>query len=224
MEKKIAGARRLEALSRERIIEAAIELLDSGGVAGLTFRALSDRLATGPGAIYGHVANKDDVVAAACDAVFARTVDLAPDDATPAATIRALALAMFDAIDAHPWIGAAMSWSGGQLTLVRVLERLGRQVCAIGVPEQERWAAVSALLNYILGVGGQNASNAQQGRERGADRSAMLGEMAGRWAQLDADAYPFVRSVAAQMRDHDDRADFLLGIDLILAGLAAERN
>lgn len=223
MQKTTTKARRTDALSRERIIAAAIELLDGGGEASLTFRSLSDKLATGPGAIYGHIANREDLLAAACDAVFVRSVDLTRDGDEPAGTVRALALAMFDTIDAHPWIGTALTWSGGQLTLVRVLERLGRQVCALGVPAENRWAAVSALLNYILGVGGQNASNGQQGRRLGIERSAVLGAVAASWAQLDAHAYPFVRGVAAHMHAHDDRMDFLVGIDLILAGLAASR-
>ena len=33
---------------------------------------------------------------------------------------------------------------------------------------------------------------------------------------------PFVRSVAAQMSAHDDRADFLVGIDLILQGMLVD--
>ena len=41
--------RRTDALSRERIVDAAIELLDAEGESGLTFRALAARLATGPG-------------------------------------------------------------------------------------------------------------------------------------------------------------------------------
>ena len=43
--------RREEPLSRERIVAAAVELLDTAGEGGLTFRALTERLATGPGAI-----------------------------------------------------------------------------------------------------------------------------------------------------------------------------
>ena len=65
--------RREDALSRDRIIEAAIGLLDSTGEAGLTFRALSEQLATGPGAIYWHIANKGDLLVAACDAVIVVT-------------------------------------------------------------------------------------------------------------------------------------------------------
>ncbi len=113
MAKKARGIpRREEALSRDRIIEASIELLDSSGEGGLTFRTLSERLATGPGAIYWHIASKRELLIAACDAIVARTMNepLAANKrrATPQAIIRALALGMFDAIDAHPWVGSAL--------------------------------------------------------------------------------------------------------------------
>ena len=220
-EKKPTRPRREDALTRERIVAAAIDLLDSGGESGLTFRTLSERLNTGPGAIYGHIASKGDLLAAACAAIFARTVDVRADAEEPQAIIRAVALAMFDAMDAHPWVGAVLTWAAGQLTMVRILERIGQQLCTLGVPDSARWAAVSALLNYIIGVGGQNAANAQMARARGADRSALLGAVAAAWSQLDSHAYPFVRSVAQQMSVHDDRVDFLVGVDLILGGLAS---
>lgn len=220
-EKTPRRPRRDDALSRERIIAASIELLDSGGEAALTFRTLSERLATGPGAIYGHIASKHDLLVAACDAIVSRTVDLGTAGAAPKATVRSLALAMFDAMDAHPWIGAALTWTAGQLTMVRIIECLGQQVCALGVAPEKHWATISALLNFILGVGGQNAANAQAARLRGAGRAEVLGAVAASWSQLDAQAYPFVRSVAAQMSAHDDRADFLVGIDLILEGMVS---
>src|SRR5271154_4409926 len=108
MVKKASGSqRREESLSRDRVIEASIELLDSSGEGGLTFRTLSERLATGPGAIYWHIANKRDLLTAACDAIVARTMEARVVGATPEATIRTLALGMFDAIDGHPWVGSA---------------------------------------------------------------------------------------------------------------------
>ncbi|SOE96029.1 transcriptional regulator, TetR family [Burkholderia sp. D7] len=216
--------RREESLSRDRIIEASIALLDSSGEGGLTFRALSERLATGPGAIYWHVANKSDLLTAACDSIVARTMNAPVDGATPEATIRAVALAMFDAIDAHPWVGSALTRAPGQLPTVRVLERIGQQLCALGVPDEEQWATVSALLNYILGVGGQNAANTHIAREQDLDRSNFLGEVSTAWSQLDPDEYPFTRSVAGQLRVHDDRVDFLVGIDLMLSGIESPRS
>jgi AcrR family transcriptional regulator len=66
--------RRHDALSRERIVAAAIELLDKSGENDLTFCALATRLATRPGAISWHVANKSELLVAATDAVVARTL------------------------------------------------------------------------------------------------------------------------------------------------------
>lgn len=210
-----------QALSRERIIETSIALLDEAGEPGLTFRALSSRLATGPGAIYWHVANKSDLLTAACDAIVARTMTAPLADATPEATIRAIALGMFDAIDEHPWVGSALTRAPGRLPVVRILERLGQQLRALGVPREHEWTTVSALLNYILGVGGQNAANRQFAQAEGLDRAEFLGSVANVWSELDPEDYPFARSVAGQFPDHDDRDDFLFGIDLILRGVVS---
>jgi hypothetical protein len=42
-------------------------------------------------------------------------------------------------------------------------------------------------------------------------------------ADLDPDDFAFTRTVAAQLCDHDDREQFLAGIDLILAGIRSDR-
>ncbi len=216
--------RREEALSRERIVEASIELLDSSGEEGLTFRALSERLATGPGAIYWHIASKSDLLTAACDAVVARAIDENIVVTTPEATIRTLALGLFDVIDEHPWVGSALTSVPGLSPVVRILERIGRQIRALGVPDEQQWAAVGTLMAYILGVSRQNAANGQLARTRGLDRSDFLEAVSTAWSQLDPEQYPFARSVAGQIRDHDDRVDFLAGIDLILRGINSPRS
>ncbi len=211
--------RREESLSRERIIEASIELLDASGEAGLTFRTLSERLATGPGAIYHHIASKGDLVTAACDAIIARTIDAHVTGATPRANLRALALGMFDTMDEHPWVGSALTRTTGTFPMVRIVEPIGRQLIALGVPGKDQWAAASALLSYILGVGGRNAANGQFARTEGIDRTELLDTLAARWQELDPTAYRFARSIASHLRTHDDRVDFLAGINLILKGL-----
>jgi AcrR family transcriptional regulator len=211
--------RREESLSRDGIIEAAVTLLDDSGEGGLTFSALSERLVTGPGAIYWHIAGKSELLTAACDAIVARTMNALSVGATPEATIRALALSLFDAIDAHPWVGSALTRAPGQLPLVRIIERIGQQIRALGVPEDDQWTTVSALLSYILGVGGQNAANGQTARRRGLDRANFLETTSTTWSQLRPDEYPFTHSIAGQLRAHDDRADFIAGIDLILRGI-----
>ncbi|MYW62957.1 TetR family transcriptional regulator [Streptomyces sp. SID8379] len=223
--------RRTEALSRERIIEAAVELLDAGGEAGLTFRVLTERLATGPGAIYWHVANKGELLGAATDAVVADAVTLAPADAadTPREGIRAVALGLLDAIEAHPWLAAQLATqlarNPGGTVAPRLFESIGRQVRALGVPEAGWFTATSALVHYILGAAGQHAANTASARTLApdADRTSFLGDVSRTWRELDPDDYPFTRAVAHQLDDHDDREQFLAGVDFLLTGINSGR-
>jgi AcrR family transcriptional regulator len=222
--------RRTDALSKERIVEAAIEILDADGETALTFRALSARLATGAGAIYHHVASKDALLAAATNGVISQVMagvnrgaaDEGGRGVAPRAAIRALALGMFDAIDAHPWVGTQLSREPWQFASLQILEGFGQQVMALGVPERAQFDCASALLNYVLGLAGQYAAGARL-LAGVTDRSAFLATVAARWARLDPAEYPFVRRVAAQLPGHDDREQFLAGIDLILTGITSVR-
>jgi len=214
--------RRADALSKERIVEAAIEILDADGESALTFRALAARLATGSGAIYWHVADKNDLFAATADDVIARVMTEVVSSAEPQEAIRAIALGVFDAIDAHPWVGAQLFREPWRSAMLQIFESVGEQLQALGVPEQAQFDSASAIVNYVLGVAGQNAANARL-RARETDRSAFLATVAARWARLDPAEYPFVRQVATQLREHDDREQFLAGIDLILAGIGTVR-
>jgi AcrR family transcriptional regulator len=218
--------RRTEALSRERIVAVAIELLDAHGEGGLTFRALTERLATGPGAIYWHVANRGELLVAATDAVVAAALAIEPaasPESSPQDRIRAVALGLFDGIEAHPWVAAQLSVSSYQSTTPRILESVGRLVRALGVHQARQFTVASVLVEYILGAAGQNAANTVRATTLGPDldRPAFLDAVSNAWAELDPDDYSFIRSVAAQMRTHDDRAEFLAGITLVLAGITA---
>ncbi|WP_405162848.1 TetR family transcriptional regulator [Nocardia sp. NBC_01499] len=218
--------RRTEALSRERIVEAAVELLDAAGEGGLTFRTLTERLATGPGAIYWHVANKGELLAAATDAVVVAALAGAPAESagSPQDEIRAVALALFDAIDEHAWFATqlALQFSRSPWGAVtpRIFESIGRQVRALGVPAGNWFTATSALVHYILGATSQNVAN---GRDLGpgVGRAEFLDAASTAWEDLDPDDYPFTRAVADQLREHDDREQFLAGIDLVLTGITA---
>ncbi|OMI90693.1 TetR family transcriptional regulator [Streptomyces sp. M1013] len=228
--------RRQEPLSRERIVEAAVELLDTVGERGLTFRALAERLSTGPGAIYWHITGKAELLTAATDAVVAAAVSADPADPAGAAdpadspqdAIRAVALGLFDATEAHPWLAAQLatqlSRSPWGTVAPRIFESLGRQVRAMGVPEADWFTASSALMHYILGAAGQNTANSASAGPSGhgdVDRDEFLDTVSTAWEGLDPEEYPFTRAVADQVRGHDDREQFLSGITLVLAGITA---
>jgi AcrR family transcriptional regulator len=203
---KRAGARD-EGLSLERVVGAAIELLDEEGEEGLTFRALATRLASGAGAIYWHIGNKGELLVAATDDVVSRAIAGIPCSGSPEDAIRGIALAIFDAVDEHPWLGAQLSRAPWETPVLQIFERLGREVQALGVRGSAQLTATSAFLSSIVAVSTQNAA-----------RRTLPPTL--RWKTLDPEQYPFLRKIATQVADHADREELLAGIELILAGIA----
>src|SRR5436305_13308869 len=89
-------------LSRDRILQAALELADEGGIEAVTMRKLGQALGFEAMSLYNHVANKDDVL----DGILALVLDEieppSPDGAWDAA-IRASAISVHDALRRQPW-------------------------------------------------------------------------------------------------------------------------
>jgi AcrR family transcriptional regulator len=213
--------RRREALSRDVIVRTAVGILDADGEDALTLRALTTRLATGYGAIYHHVADRDDLLAAATEQIVTRVVADPVDGTDPRRALRSVALGLFDAVVEHPWVGARLNREPWRPALLDVYERVGGQLGALGVPWEDVPDSAGVLVNYILGVAGQNAANARVLAESATDRRTFLAAVADRWTRLDPVRYPSLHRAATHLREHDDRAQFLAGVDLILAGIEA---
>ncbi|WP_331768208.1 TetR/AcrR family transcriptional regulator C-terminal domain-containing protein [Embleya sp. NBC_00896] len=217
--------RRNQVLSREQIIETAIELLDAGGESALTTRALTERLSTGSGAIYYRVGSRDELLDTATETVVTAALAAKPAGAaaTPEDEIRTVALALFDAIAEHQWLATRLTLQivrkpFGPVT-VGIFERIGRQVGALGVPQASWFDAASTLVHYILGAVSQNARIDGDTSTVQPDRAEFLGATATAWQGLAPEDYPFMHAIVGQIREHDDREQFLTGIAIVLDGL-----
>ncbi|MFG3532325.1 TetR/AcrR family transcriptional regulator [Streptomyces sp. NPDC047917] len=217
--------RRNQVLSQEQIIEAAIELLDGGGGSALTTRALTERLSTGSGAIYYRVGSRDELLDMATETIVTAALAAEPGvaAATPEDEIRSVALALFDAIAEHQWLATRLTLQivrkpFGPVT-VGIFERIGRQVGALGVPQASWFDAASALVHYILGAVSQNARIDGDTSTVQPDRAEFLGATATAWQDLAPEDYPFMHAIVGQIREHDDREQFLTGIAIVLDGL-----
>ncbi|HEY4056184.1 MAG TPA: TetR family transcriptional regulator [Kofleriaceae bacterium] len=210
--------RREDSLSREVIIDAAIAILDAEGEEGLTFRGLAARLETGAGAIYWHVENKTELLVAATNAIMARALGALIPQSNPKRAIRSIAGCLFQTIDDHPWVGTQLSAAPAPASTLQIYESIGQQVQALGVAQAKHFTAASTLVSYILGVSVQNAALGRLAVPA-ESREEYIGSQADRWKQLGAAEFPFLRSIASQLRKHDDRDEFLAGIDIIVAGL-----
>ncbi|MDF2825122.1 MAG: Transcriptional regulator, TetR family, partial [Mycobacterium sp.] len=197
-------AARSTRLSRERIVDAAIGILDADGEAALTFRTLAARLQTGPGALYWHIPDKNELLKAATDDIITGVMSRIDDAVQPRDGIRDIAVGVFDAIDAHPWVGTQLTREPWQTAVLQFFEGIGARLQAFGVPRQHQFNAASALVNYILGLAGQYAAGARL-LSPDTDRTTFLGTVAEQWSQHDPTRYPFVHQAAGELPGHDDR-------------------
>ena len=131
----------------------------------------------------------------------------------------AVAVGLFDAIVVHPWVGTQLNREPWRPAVLDIYESVSRQLQALDVPRQALSDSAGVIVNYILGVAGQNAANARALANSKMERSAFLAGVAAQWAQVDPARYPSVHEARMHLREHDDREQFLAGIDLILVGI-----
>ncbi len=209
--------------SLEAILETAITLLDESGEAALTFRELAARLGGGVGSIYWYVAGKDELLDRATDAVMGEVLAACEphtQEPDPVESLRAMSLLLFGAMLEHPWVSNYLLRNVDlQPQAIRLYERFGQQLQRLDLSSRQRFWALSALLNYVIGAGAQLApERGGGGRQPGPDR-AEIEVYADGWRALDPQEFPFVHEVADIFAQHDDADDFRAGLVMMLSGL-----
>lgn len=203
-------ARRSPPLNRERIVGAAVSLLDEGGPDGLTMRRLAERLGVTATALYWHVTTKDDVLDLAVDHIFGE-VPLPAAGAEWRADVRALAGGWRAAMLRHPWapgvVGRPML---GPQVLART-EFLQSALARGGYSGLHLAVATRMLANFVIG-----AALTESTWQRTADPQARA--LARRRLAADPAAYPTLTASGHldDTRWNDDDL-FHHGLDAILA-------
>jgi AcrR family transcriptional regulator len=210
--------RRSDALTKARIVQAAVGLLNDGGVDMLTFRALAVHLSTGAGALYHHVANKSDLLAAAADEVMADVLSTVGDD-DPSNGIRALMVGVFDAVTSHPWLGTQLVAAPWQPAVLRLFDRVGSELTTLGVPERAQFDAASVLVHHMLGVASQYDAGLRL-TELNLGRQAFIESTISPLVEADSKGHPLLSRISQQITEHEDRGQFHAGVEIILAGIA----
>jgi AcrR family transcriptional regulator len=101
------GSRRRAALSREVIIEAALNIGSKEGGSALTFSRLGKELGADPTSVYRHFRDKDELLLAMIDALHGETLAELPEPAGDwAADLAAIAHHTHAVFMRHPAVGA----------------------------------------------------------------------------------------------------------------------
>jgi AcrR family transcriptional regulator len=219
---------RPQRITRELLLDAAMQILDAEGLDALTMRRLGREVGAVAAMVYRFFADKEELVEALADRVFAQARQRGPitDVAPPGAVIagwadqlHAVAHGIRRALLAHPaLVPAAVRRPPRQdATLHGIDAGLGLLLSA-GLDPESAAKGYQAVLFYTLGFAALEAPFAAApdgGAQDQADTHAVL-------AALPREDYPHIAATIAHLYGPDLTAQFDHGLRLLITGLEAQ--
>ena len=202
-------------MSRERVLQAALDLADAHGIGALTMRRLAQELGVEAMTLYHYVASKDEILDALVDRVVGE-FELPSGPAWKAA-LRASAISAHEVLQRHPWAANLMLDSSRvSQARLRYMDALLGCLRGAGFSATLTDHAYHALDSHIMGFTLWVVSMSIGSDE---ELAAMATEFL---RDFPRDEMPHLAEHIDQHlgpRDPSDEGDFAFGLDLILDGL-----
>lgn len=213
-----------EPLSREAIVDAALRVLARGGVGALTMRAVAEELGAGASAIYWHVDNKEQLVQLVLDRVVEELPRPEPDSARWQEQLRQAARDARALMRRYPGIAHL---SLGRVPLgpnaIRHIEWQLSVLRAGGLPDRVVALASDLLFLYVGGFAYEESLGmASPGGEGSFEE--FVEAMRSYFASLPRAAFPNVAGLADELTGYGRDERFEFGLDILIAGIAAQRS
>jgi len=212
--------RRREPLTRERILRAALHVMDEEGLEAVTMRRLGRELGVEAMSLYNHVEDKEAILDGILEVVM-DDFEFPEETGDWEADVRAGARAWRRLMTAHPTVVALFAESKHPASSPERLrpmewafEILGRG----GLSEIEVVHAFRAFGGYIMGSVLNEVANPVPGmgdRDHRAEHEQLAGA-------LPATEFPNLVRLLPLMAECDAEVDFEFGLDLLIAGLRAK--
>ncbi|MGP5577995.1 TetR family transcriptional regulator [Corynebacterium flavescens] len=139
-------------LKRDLIIESALELLQAYGLADVTMRRVATTLSVAPGALYWHIKNKQDLIAAMASRIIEPLNGSTTEDL--ALNLRSVLLSHRD--------GAEVTIAGLSLPGSKAWEQLvERFIASIDDDSEAARVAALSIIHLVLGATLMEQSRAQ---------------------------------------------------------------
>jgi AcrR family transcriptional regulator len=217
-----------DTLTREQIIEAAVELLDDEGLEGLNMRSLGRRLGSAATAVYWHVGSKANLIALAADEAWNEVAlpDLTAIDWRTAAA--RMATDLHAMLTRHPWLvqafGSLLLYGPGKARHddhgLAVYE-------AAGFTDAQADQAAATVFTFVLGnaLGAAAAASlASKLRRDGGNAEELMRDGMARAREI-AMRFPRLRArLDTAAAEYGAAADgsFEFGLEAVLDGLEAQ--
>ncbi|MFE5701437.1 TetR/AcrR family transcriptional regulator C-terminal domain-containing protein [Rhodococcus koreensis] len=208
-------------ITRERILEAALAIVDRDGINGLSMRRLGKALGRDPMALYRHAPNK----AALLDGLAERVLDeleVDTGDGDWATQLREVARGFRRLALAHPQVvpllvTRPLSTPLGlrPLGTLRPLEDILTLLTRAGFTDADALHVYRALFGFLYG---HILNELQEVVERPDESDDLLRLGLHR---LPIGEFPLLRGLAPVLASYDGAAELERGVDILLAGLKA---
>lgn len=211
-------------LSRQQIVDAALRIVRTEGVDGVSMRRLAAEFDTGPSSLYAHVANKDELLALMFDEVCGLVEVPAIDPAKWQEQILELARAGHRVLmDHYDLAGAALATIPSGPNALRVSDAMLGMMLAGGVPPQIAGWAMDRIFLYITADAYEmsiwRASVTAAGGEKETFLAQLDEDLTAFYQELDPEVYPHVQANARALIGGGADARFELGLELLVGGL-----
>jgi len=203
-------------LTRNQVVDAALELADDQGLEALTMQSLARRLDCGVMTVYGYVENKEDLL----DAIALRglaDLDLPrPLPAQPSAILQAWGRTMRNTLIVHPslpmiFLSQAVIGTG----IFRGVEALLTRLRAAGIPPAGGVHAIYAVLTYTIGFVAWELP-----RTRRRPQAQYAADWRREFAVLPPEDFPLCAQVIDELPRVAGEEQFEIGLSALTAGLA----
>jgi AcrR family transcriptional regulator len=198
-------------LSRDRVVQAAVELADTYGVEALSMRKLGAALGVEAMSLYNHVDNKDDLIDGVLDAILGE-IEL-PSEALPwDEQLRRIGHAFRRAGHDHPKIFPLFgSRSIRSISGFRPLERSYAVLRGAGLHTDDALDAFVSLASFVFGyVLTELGGLVDVAEGRSIDLTTVR-----------ADEHPWLVEMGAAFANRDGDRQFEFGLERMLRGLQA---
>ena len=200
-----------EPLTRQRIVELALDIIDAEGLPALNMRHLAAAGGVKPMSLYHHYPNKDSILGAVAESIAAAALGGRAAGPWQERT-RLLFTGLHELVQAHPralpliTTGVLRTPSGR-----RWMEELMGVLLEAGFTPDAAARVYHLLGAFTLGLGYAQLLSLEMPVE------TIIGELTGHWAD-----YPNLLRVGLQLAIWDQPADFATGLDVLLERFAKE--
>lgn len=204
-------------LTRNRIIAAAMELIEQEGVDAVSMRRLATELGCGVMSLYSYVPSKAALLDAVAEVVMSGIECTPIPDESWAERVRVQARAFRQCARDHPLCTMiAVGRPATSVAQLRALEHALETLREAGLSGEESIRLMRTFVAYILGslLGEVGVAPALAGSERASGMAACSQRM------LKGKDFPQVTTLAAALSRNDPDADFEFGLELLIRAAA----